>query len=551
MALVNVFASKTLKWNYDECVMRTFRVEGVYKPSLPNITNPFIFIVNVIGCNVEDVCRKIRERGYARSITKIQVFNAPLYITDPPTENPYDLSDATPSLDSCDECCALLVTDDHVQNIKITAYAMLAFTPYQMTGSVAISSDSRSRWGVVRSGSGGLAISSQFDAQSSHHQFAATGTIEISSDFGAITSHYFAEASGGLVVSSDFRMQSSHFEHEASGELNIMGGTVVGWGAGSLASGGVAISSDVVTQLGTANFVAPATGIIVVSSDSTTMTEHYFVSGSGVIEVLGETTVGFNFYHHQMNGSLVISGGARLGFLHTGSGVVAIGGGTTTNLALSHTGSGVIVVKSQFDSISVSYYHAASGVIVVSGQTLTSNSDLGTVNVFVGVDDEGEELGVNFSSVPAPQLEAIRTLVAQTDCCETKITDLCTLKHNLENILPLQRFLLRNGLSLPGSKTGAILSLQYSTRFNSWRSNIHLSGLAIVTSGSETWDFSFEMYCSPDSAWTVAMNIRRVNSSGDSIVRMIALFDGGVFCPSSEQFSSFEFSINVHLPAFE
>lgn len=550
MALVDVSASKTLSWNYDECILRTFRVEGACNTPPSDCVEPCgaenlrSFIVNVVACNVEDVCRKLREREFIKTIQSIQVFNAPFFRTDPPTENPFCLTDVTPILENCQECCEFLIDEDRFQRVRVRDYAMEAFS-HQMTGTVSMSGSGNAQWHATAPATGTVLVGGQFATQSSHYEYDAEGTVSLTGEFGSACSYHFHEASGSVALSGEFGAACSHWGAEASGSLNISGENETAWGVDGTAHGTVTLSGPFTTQIGSRHFVHEMGGTVLVSGTFPAMSSHYEHAMSGTVSVSGDFDVTPNFYHHQMGGTVSLSGLFGRGYYHQMSGTVAVSGDTEANLRHQHQMTGTVSLSSDFDSISPGYYYAMDGTVLTSGQFTALCSHLGTVDFVSAVDDVGEETGVGFAPAPADALARVVTFVEQEDCCDVPIPASLTLTHNIVGIMGLERFLLRNGLSLPGSEDGPTLFLQYRSRFNTWQANAHLAGKSVLDGSDERWDLSFDLSCGTNSVWTFGWNMRRVSSTGDSIVRLVAPLPAASFCPTGQPFTQFEFTFNV------
>jgi hypothetical protein len=89
--------SKTISWGYDVCKLGTYRVLG-------RDLQQRIVIVNITGCSVEEVCRKLLSRGLVRFIDEIQKYvNVPLF--GEVSGSVIELEDVTPTLDNCEDCC--------------------------------------------------------------------------------------------------------------------------------------------------------------------------------------------------------------------------------------------------------------------------------------------------------------------------------------------------------------------------------------------------------------------------------------------------------------
>lgn len=161
-----------------------------------------------------------------------------------------------------------------------------------------------------------------------------------------------------------------------------------------------------------------------------------------------------------------------------------------------------------------------------------------------GVDVEIVSTGVTFSSTPVDAIVLTVASVNLPSCCSVPIPALLGLKHNLSDLLALNRFLLRNGLTLND------VNLQYRPRLNVWQANHHLTGFSAVTQGNETWDLTYEFACTDEvggvqsstNFWKFALTVRRRLPVQDDVVRLLAFFDLSLVCTSGRLFDGFSFT---------
>jgi hypothetical protein len=297
-----------------------------------------------------------------------------------------------------------------------------------------------------------------------------------------------------------------------------------------------------------------ASGKITIYGNSSYEQEgHSYASASGIIKISNGTSCVWHA-SHAMSGKVTLIGLSGIGFYASGSGNIVLSGSMNASLSIFSTMSGVVHLTSDFDIISSSYYHSASGNMHITSDSLITTNDLGTVSFVAKVITEIVDLEAEFSSTPADEIVPDLTeTVALPACCSVAIPTSLGIKHNLDGMLSLSRFLLRNGLSLPG--TGVItLPMQYRPRFNSWQSNLHYSGRSAEYNGNETWDIVFELSCLNNSgvtrlssnAWQFMMLIHRKEDAGqDFMARFLTLFDIETFCPLGKRFDGFNFKFNI------
>ena len=110
-----------LLWDFENCVLSTYRVEGVCTessgPTCEGNQPMQSFVANVTACNVDDVCRRLREKGFNRRIKKIQVYSNPVVYTG--TRAPDAWTDVTNDLGECRACCDFLVDETVSDNVFI------------------------------------------------------------------------------------------------------------------------------------------------------------------------------------------------------------------------------------------------------------------------------------------------------------------------------------------------------------------------------------------------------------------------------------------------
>lgn len=164
-AIVAVAQQETISfsWDYDNCIVKKFRVEGkcstptpttnpdntsqLCPPNYPdNTTSPTslsclrAFVATVDGCTVNDVCKKLKEKyDLLSSVTSIKIISST-------TTDPNCLKDVTPTLADCQECCDFLITENIIFTFRGDSY-YLGVSTYQGSGTIIVTGGNTNQTG--------------------------------------------------------------------------------------------------------------------------------------------------------------------------------------------------------------------------------------------------------------------------------------------------------------------------------------------------------------------------------------------------------------------
>jgi hypothetical protein len=438
--MAEVVFEKPISWDYDsDCILRTFRVEGKCKPSNTNEKDengdPCIepcdkpsemqnFVVDVTACTVNEVCAKLKERNFTRSINSIKVFNATVSKNDPqPPGDPYCLTDVTPTVDDdCQECCEFLIDEPVEETITATTEVLYDKFYHQMSGNVSLN--------------------------------------------GRMTTafpNYSYQMEGMIAVDGIFGGTSNYHQSNAHGSINVNSGSTYKWGV-----------------------VVP------------------------------------------MNGSININGG------------------TVAAVSFIYSMSGKVVLDAENDVVSSNYTYSPDGFVTIFSDTNITSSDLGLLEVIGYATTEGQELAHVFTETPAAVILPEFKTVAPSSCCHAAIPAVLDVKHNLNGLISLSRFLLRNNLTMPS------ITMQYRPRIGDWYGNLHLSGDSPEFDGEEKWTILMNLICSNEvgvttlgtDVWQFVILVKKIEEEQDFVIKIINIFDIDTFCPA-EQFDGFTFIFNT------
>lgn len=154
-AQLNATFDETISWDFDVCLPRWFRVEGACR--IPECVPPdtkcspggMAFVINILACNAEEVCRKLRSRNFVRRIKSISLIpylparnSDGTYTCDPISGVCPDqlcTTDVTPDPNYCIDCCDFLLDEDLLVRM---GYVMAAQRGFEVdaVGTLVISS---------------------------------------------------------------------------------------------------------------------------------------------------------------------------------------------------------------------------------------------------------------------------------------------------------------------------------------------------------------------------------------------------------------------------
>lgn len=567
MAAAFARASTSFSWDYDVCVPRTYRVQGQCKPSgsktgcadpcdsSSGSSNSQQFVANVTGCSVEDVCRKLSDKNFIRQIKTVHVFNQPVNSGDPlfGPGDPNCQFDVTPSVSQCQQCCDFLVDEDHTASVRVVTSILRVF-PAANGGGSGSSSGSNVVQGRFTSvfrlrvtAQGSMRLASQSSSRSSHYVVAVHGSNVVVGAVKADTSHYVVQATGVIRLGAGVHTDSSHYLATVSGRLNFSSKMTYRFHIATTVRGVNRLLSST-TVHNKYHYVASVTGKNTIVGLVTTDASHRSATVKGANVVSSRFTTASNFYTATAGGSIRISSKTRLGYASPAKGSMIVHGGMTVRPRWQATASGSMALTSKFRSTSPNYSYTVRGVNIYASRFVAINSNQGLLSFVAKVTTEADQIGAVFAATPAPALVTAISLVA-TDCCTIPMPSLLVLRHNLNGLLALNRFLLRNGLTLPGVDTD--LSFQYRPRFGSWQANLHFVGSSAEYNGQESWDILFDLTCSVDplgvQQWAIAIVLTRdfLGLGQKFVSRILNVFDPLTLCGNGSSFTGFSFTFNL------
>jgi hypothetical protein len=231
-------------------------------------TNSVQFSVNVTATSVEEACQKIKAAGYAKSITSVGVFNAPVLNSSPlldPTKDTHFIFDVTPTLATCSSCCDLLATEDLDELVGGFAEAENVSHPYyQTSGSMRLSKTfaAGAKYNFIAPGAGIIFIKSQNAVKSSAYHASMSGRVGITGLFKVVSPVYVYQFSGKIRISGHTQLG---FSYAPSGRMSLRGATSYGVKLPSVASGVMKLRSAF--HVVSSNFTYRGSGIMSLRSN--------------------------------------------------------------------------------------------------------------------------------------------------------------------------------------------------------------------------------------------------------------------------------------------
>lgn len=138
-----------------------------------------------------------------------------------------------------------------------------------------------------------------------------------------------------------------------------------------------------------------------------------------------------------------------------------------------------------------------------------------------------------------PVLEQLHSVVAKCNCFGMPLS--IPFSHNLSGANKLGEFIQRNGLTLPKFTT-----LQYNKTNESWQANLRYSGLSAVAPSIEIWSIVFELQCTDflggtqigQGVWRfgIRVNQRNQNTGQDFDSRVLMAFLPDPICSKGQEF---------------
>lgn len=569
MASVDINFQKELSWDYEECTLRTFRVQG--KCQTPNEECPLPcsssdkqqFVVNVTACSVEDVCKKLKDSDFVRPILSVEVYNKPLISGDGvvfPTSLLFDENldptcfiDVTPTPNSCFECCDFLLDETPIDIVGAFGVVGYHFTG-SFSGGMTISSGFVSAIHLSFPASGNMTISGSTHSGSSGYGYRMQGQMTINGRSSVQSSRYVYTGSGTMVISGGTEVTSSGYQHTMSGSMTISSSSNLSMDFSRSGSGTMTISGGFGVGGHDYHYSFVPSGIMIINGSTHVACSRYLCGMSGSMTINGATTNSLHYYAG--TGTMRITGRTKLRFGYVMNGSMGISGISVPTWGTSYDGSGTMRMSSGFRAISSAFYYGGSGIMSMSSSTFAQNSDLGELGEFVGAIDSLENINSVFDTISAPSIVPTIKDVILPSCCSSVIPSLLELRYNLASIQSLNRFLLRNGYTLLGDlSVGNFIPLRYNQRAGVWQANLHLEGLSVINSGDASWDFSFEFGCTDQvsgsylgaNVWKFSFFIKNKEflTNQTFVMRLLNVWELSVVCPPTKQFDGFDFDFNL------
>lgn len=241
MPIVDIEVNKTFTWDYDKCILRTYRVQGVRKmPTAKDLqhgcTLPFCnldgqqkLIVNITSCSVEAVCARLKGQDWLKSLDNLYVFNQPVFNDDPKIDDelsPLFLINVTPEVENCAECCELLIDEDLEQDFGGTFDTFGDFPDNDASGELVLSGTFGVLWKQTLVAGGNMVLYGTTNVISSQHNYETSGMMIIGEEFGVTSSIHTYGASGEMVINNGSSVASASYTYSMSGTMVITSETV-------------------------------------------------------------------------------------------------------------------------------------------------------------------------------------------------------------------------------------------------------------------------------------------------------------------------------------
>ena len=193
--------------------------------------------------------------------------------------------------------------------------------------------------------------------------------------------------------------------------------------------------------------------------------------------------------------------------------------------------------------------YTANGGFDASGSAEVWSSDQGSIVVEAGADISILKVTPILKNVDGSSLTGSALSSRETICDCKNVPYQIQLRHNLDKMSELTRFVYRNNLSLP-----SIISLIYNEKISQYSGNIRLSGLSSFVNANEVWNITFNLYCTGEKNqfanrynWILNLNIKRstvgfVDKETNVIIYLLSSY----ICPQFDA-SKFKFNVNLNL----
>jgi hypothetical protein len=527
----------TFVWNTGDIPKRWWRVVGQCNSIVDGCTNHLpiqlddtscdtvYFYQNILATSVSDVCRQLNNANWSWPIVSIRKFSKLAYCTSGTTSADCPTCNVLEEVPFCDipQCMNLCLQSDPV--VSVGAYALTVYF-HEYVGSGSMTLGGSADYGIVHpeyEGSGTLILSGEAEVTSTNWEYEGSGSLILSGE-GDVTSNYWSFTGGGtLILSGEGEILSPDWNYTGSGSLVLSGSAPLilfynptgvklilsgsaeyprpYWGTGSLVLGG---SADVAIT----SYSYTGSGLLVLSGEAEVVSPVWSYVGGLVDEWVSDADFSdFDFgdadfgdiSEHITNGpNLFLTGSALVetpDLAYEGSGTLILGGSADcidfNGEFWQYEGGGSLVLSGDADATILTHFYTGSGTLIFGSSAIVTSTYLGTFQADIGANVTVVDEEVTFvNDSPGPLIVPPGGFVITGCGTCTNLPLTLNFKHNIDQASVLKEFLTRNGLSLSTQ-----LPLYYSKILDSWKSNIHYSGLSISTSGNEVWRITFEWSC--------------------------------------------------------
>lgn len=527
------------------------------------------FVINIQARNIDDVCRKLKERIGVWPVEKIQRFSRP-------AERIAIEEDAAAGI-------------DYICNIAED----VEFCKVPVCADFCVSFDLREYWGgysvLEYAGLNSLGIQS-FSISRKHKHIASGGFKFGGSSKIRRFKDVFHACSGGIgKIRGNTCHRSSHYHHVASGGLNFTGSVGLR-GKNWKFKGGIPLISDVIelTNGGGEGWSQSSDGCFVCDlgfKENSTIVFSELYPSNRVISVVLEIDRFANGLVQDENVFLYQDGEKSCNLAKNYNWPLALPVTTLYEFEISNespisVGICVRAVSSRPDlkvnlnkvkltfiynrnGLSVAgkakvrfsnHHYVAQGGLKVFGSSSVVVTDFKPTPVksleyvrpslskgaIVRALDVSEAVAI----IPMPQDEEIdlvklNTTLTKCNCSGMPLS--IPFSHNLYNANKLSQFAKRNGQVISKLST-----LQYNNTNQSWQANFRYSGSSAMTTGRELWDVLFELQCSDllggiqigQGVWRFGIRViqRNLATGQDFDSRILVAFLPDPICSQGKEF---------------
>lgn len=486
---------------------------------------------NVLACDAEDVCRIIKLKNLKVPLTKIRLVTSGL--------DPLCYPDVTPTLESCEECCDLLIDEDLTDNWLADVGEYGAYE-YEGIANLIVTPNSNSSivYNYIGEASVNVIPESLFTASYFYISSEAIINVIPESISGASFLTYTSNAS--IIVTPEAFISSSFWSYQGQSSINVL--------ADSLVSGGVSyqsiaqvvvipssINDYVISYVGNAKINAKA------NSDAGVTNVNY--ASFANISLSANSNAAQQYWNYIGVGNVLINPSSFVTYNYIGVGKIILTPNSSLSSNYSYFGNAQInIIPSSFVSNAPSWDYIGLASINVMPESTYTSSDIGLFGIDCFADAEVEDEGAVFNFVPAPLLRVFNNNLSFPGCCNL-IPENLSFVHNFRQIVPFGQFLRRNSLTIPGDLGGTtVMPLLYSSRSDSWEGHFYGSGFSSTSSGFEQWSITVSVFCASPN-WEIRAKILRNRDGIDEGISTRILVPIQNFC--TNVFSGYAAAVNV------